>query len=129
MSGSDPTLPESWFAHGDQDLQSAEILLAHDGSLAIAGFHLQQAIEKYLKGFLLAKGHTPRRIHDLEVLLQEASAYDTTLNNYLDVCQRITEYYIESRYPIGAVSPLNLSTLEEELESTQSICAYIRARV
>lgn len=86
MSASDPELPASWFAYGDRDLESAEILLAHDGSLAIAGFHLQQAIEKHLKGFLLAKGQALRRIHDLEVLLQEAIAFDSTLSDYLDAC-------------------------------------------
>ena len=37
-----------------------------------AGFYLQQAMEKYLKAFLLSKKWKLKRTHDLEVLLNEA---------------------------------------------------------
>ena len=47
-----------------------------------AAFRLQQAIEKYLKGFLLARGWRLRRIHDLGVLLSEAVRHDPGLERY-----------------------------------------------
>lgn len=72
MSEADSTLPADWFAQGDLDVQAAEILLAQGGPLPIIAFHLQQAAEKYLKGFLLSTGWPLRRIHDLEALIQEA---------------------------------------------------------
>lgn len=70
MPETDSTLPADWFAQGDLDIQAAEILLAQGGPLPIIAFHLQQAAEKYLKGFLLSTGWFLRRIHDLEVLIQ-----------------------------------------------------------
>ena len=48
-------LPKDWFKKGEIDLESAKILLAA-GTLETAAFHIQQAIEKYLKGYLLGKG-------------------------------------------------------------------------
>ncbi|BAM00637.1 MULTISPECIES: HEPN domain-containing protein [Caldilinea] len=69
MSATESALPADWFVQGDLDLQAAEILLAPNGPLPVTAFHLQQAVEKYLKGFLLSTGWPLRRIHDLEVLI------------------------------------------------------------
>jgi HEPN domain-containing protein len=99
MPASESTLPQDWFVLADLDLQATEILLAEDGPLPIAAFHLQQAAEKYLKGYLLSTGWSLRRIHDLEVLISEAADRDEDFAEFLEPCQRITEYYIESRYP------------------------------
>ena len=58
-------LPHDWFDKASKDLRRVEILLATE-DVEGAGFHLQQAAEKYLKGYLLGKGWPLRRIHDLE---------------------------------------------------------------
>lgn len=46
---------EEWLQMAKKDLQSAKILFEHDGDYGIVCFHCQQAIEKYLKGFLIFK--------------------------------------------------------------------------
>lgn len=61
-----------WLDLAEKDWNRVEILLEH-GDEERAAFHLQQALEKYLKGFLLANGWELKRIHDLELLLEEAS--------------------------------------------------------
>lgn len=128
MSETDSSLPNDWFAYGDLDLQAAEILLAQDGPLPIAAFHLQQAVEKYLKGFLLSRGWVLRRIHDLELLVQEAIAKDSDFQQFLALCQRITEYYVETRYPIGVRSPLQKDALEMELNAVRALIWLIRQK-
>lgn len=129
MPETNSSLPEDWFAQGDLDIQAAEILLAQDGPLLIVAFHLQQAIEKYLKGFLLFTGWSLRRIHDLEVLVQEAIAHDVDFTPFLSACQEITEYYIETRYPTGVHTPLKREPLEAHLETTRDLIALIRRKV
>jgi len=129
MLGTESTLPADWFAQGDLDVQAAEILLAQGGPLPIIAFHLQQAVEKYLKGFLLSTGWPLRRFHDLEVLIQEAIARDPDFTPFLAPCQRITEYYIETRYPIGVHTPLQRNTLEADLSTVRSLIALIRQKV
>jgi HEPN domain-containing protein len=50
-------LPEAWFAQADLDLEAADILMSLvNGPLRVIAFHLQQAIEKYLKGYPIATG-------------------------------------------------------------------------
>jgi len=128
MPRTDSALPGEWFAHGDLDIRTAEILIAQDGPLSIVGFHLQQAIEKYLKGFLLSAGHPLRRVHDLEALLQEAIDDDAEFAPFLSLCQRITEYYIEARYPLGLTTPFERAALQSDLDATRALIALIRKK-
>jgi HEPN domain-containing protein len=124
----DARVPHAWFSQGDLDLEAAELLLAQDGPPAIAAFHIQQTIEKYLKGYLLFVGQPLRRIHDLEVLVQEATAHDTSFGAFVADCQRITEYYIESRYPVGVTTTFQPATLEIDLQVTHNLVELIRSK-
>lgn len=65
---------QDWFKIGEKDLNRAKKLLEWS-DLEGAGFNIQQAVEKYLKGFLLSKGWKLRRIHNLETLLDDAVIY------------------------------------------------------
>ncbi len=129
MRETDSTLPQDWFAQGDQDLKAAEILLDQGGPLPVVAFHIQQAVEKYLKGFLLSTNWTLRRVHDLELLLQEAIARDADFAPFLFFCQRVTEYYIETRYPLGLQSPLQETALKQDLDTARELIALIRRKV
>ncbi len=41
--------------------------------------HLQQAIEKYVKGWLLDRGWVLRRTHEVDRLLDDATGFDPSL--------------------------------------------------
>ena len=120
--------PTDWFTQGDMDIQAAAILLAQDGPLPVVAFHVQQAVEKYLKGFLIFKGWSLRRIHDVETLIQEATARDADFASFLASCQRITEYYIETRYPLGIHTLLQVETVKADLETARSLRELIRSK-
>jgi len=67
--------PKDWLAFAEKDLARVKRSL-HDKDPELAAFCLQQAVEKFLKAFLLSKGWKLRRIHDLEALLDDAMAHD-----------------------------------------------------
>lgn len=118
--------PQDWFRIGDRELKRAHNLL-HLGDLEGAGVNIQQAIEKYLKGYLLGRGWELRRIHDLETLLNEAIVYDSSFEAFRAACQKISQYYLEERYPFTIHSELNESEIKESLESAENIVRKIRA--
>lgn len=70
MKREESRYPQDWFRVGDKELMHAQNLLNLE-DLEGAGFNIQQAVEKYLKGYLLSQEWQPRRIRDLEVLLNE----------------------------------------------------------
>jgi HEPN domain-containing protein len=128
MPAPDSLIPSEWFAKAEEDIHAAELLLAHDGPLGIAAFLVQQAVEKYLKGYLLSTGWSFERIHDLEALIEEASARDAEFAPFLATCQRITEYYIEGRYPIGLPSALTHNEVVASLEDARQLAALVREK-
>ena len=129
MPGPESTLPADWLAQGDQDLEAAEILLNQNGPLPIVAFLLQQTVEKYLKGYLLSQAWSLRRIHDLEILIQEAISRDIDFTPFLSTCQQITEYYIESRYPVGVTTVLVRTTVENDFLVVKTLVHLIYNKI
>lgn len=81
MRAKESLIPKDWFKKADKDLKAAEILLK-EKNLEIAGFLLQQAAEKLLKGYLLSKGWRLKRTHDLVDLLNESVSFDPTFEGF-----------------------------------------------
>jgi hypothetical protein len=49
--------------------------------------------------------------------------------SFLAPCQRITEYYIETRYPIGIHTLLQPETVQADLKTTRTLSELIRDKV
>jgi HEPN domain-containing protein len=79
MPPKDSLYPQQWFRLAAKDLKRAEQLLNLDDPEG-CGYHLQQAVEKYLKGYLLSKGWKLKRNHDLEVVLNDTLKYEPKNN-------------------------------------------------
>lgn len=69
-----------------------------------AGFFLQQALEKYLKAYLISRGWGLRKTHELDRLLDAAIEYTSELGRFRPLCERVSTYYVVERYPgmVGA---------------------------
>ena len=120
MRGKESLYPQDWFRIGDKELKRAENLFKL-GDFEGAGINIQQAIEKYLKGFLLSKGWNLRRIHNLETILNDVIKYEPTLEKFRQDCRKITYYYIEGRYPFFISSELTHDEIRNSLESAKSL--------
>jgi len=81
LPSEESTLPADWFRIAEKDLRRVAVQLeARDPEAA--GFFLQQALEKYLKGFLLGHGWELKRIHSLDTLLNDALQYAPSLEEF-----------------------------------------------
>ncbi len=90
---------DDWVRLAERDLKRVRLLLA-EGDAELAGFCLQQALEKFLKAYLLAHGWRLRRIHNLDSLLDDALSFDVSLESFRMLCQRISAFYMIERYPL-----------------------------
>ena len=101
---SEGAYPAEWLEKAEQDLRRVSRRL-REGDTEDAAFHLQQAIEKFLKGFLLSNGWKLKKIHDLEALLDDAVHVTPELERYRALCQQVTGYYLAERYPSVGEAP------------------------
>ena len=97
--------------------------------MAPAGMLLQQAMEKYLKGYLIYYGWKLKKTHDLTRLVADLASYDRSFEPHLDTLQRISEYYLEERYPpLPSVSP-SVEEMEASLDVVEHLAQHIERNV
>ena len=120
--------PPDWKKIAEKDLTRVEKLLDIQDP-EMAGFCLQQAVEKFFKAYLLSKGWKLRRIHDLETLLNYALGYDSSLDYFYTVCQRITDFYMIERYPLFTASGITEKDVRECLKEAKILIDKLRKEI
>lgn len=89
-----------WIRKADGDLKVAEReLKAQDSVLDAVCFHLQQAVEKYLKAFLINSLKEVKKTHNLEFLLEKCIQQDGDFRRYEEKFDQVSECGVEIRYP------------------------------
>jgi HEPN domain-containing protein len=68
--------------------------MLEEANAEAAGYFLQQSLEYYLMAFLLQNGWKLRKIHELDLLLDDAVKYNPGLKIFQDLCKRVSAYYI-----------------------------------
>lgn len=79
---------EEWFERGCHDIETAQLLYDERGYTDSIAYHIQQAVEKYLKGYLVLHGKRPPRIHELDTLVKHIAVFDDSFNDFLDLCEK-----------------------------------------
>lgn len=127
MSGTDSQIPEDWFARAEKDLAAARHLLGEAEATFVipAAMLLEQAVEKFLKGYLIAQGRRVKRTHDLVELLDDAVPEAPELSRFDAACIKITEYYTEQRYPPLVSSDLKKEEVLQSLAEADDLIATI----
>jgi HEPN domain-containing protein/predicted nucleotidyltransferase len=102
-----PRSVSSWLERIDEDLRMVEMNLGAGESAAwgAAGFHAQQAAEKYLKILFVQRGERPPRSHSLDRLIAELQALDYALPSFTAESKQLDPYAVAIRYPDHAPVP------------------------
>lgn len=120
---------EEWIARAEHDLEAAQLLLDHKAHADIVLFHAHQAVERYLKAFLLHHGWKLRKIHDLETLITDAMDVESAFETYLDLGRRLTAFYYTERYPPGPVPSYAVEETRRLLKQTEALIRRIKSQL
>ena len=91
--------PQDWFAFAAERLRGADVLWQHEGLTATGIETLQEAVERYLKGYLIGKGWSLIKTHDLERLVKEAVTFDKNFEKFKPLAEELTEDFFAQHYP------------------------------
>ena len=116
---------KQWLIKGDHDLGTAKITYLHIPEyLDTVTFHCQQAVEKYLKAYLIFQSTTFRFSHNLVYLLDLINQNDSDFEEYYDMVSELQGYAVEIRYPNETIHLSN-----EKVEKAISIAKIVRELV
>ena len=96
-----------WLDKAEEDLKAGEILLNSDlEDFDSAGFHAQQAAEKFIKAVLVRYQIPFPKSHSIALLRGLVEQADKTLAARLSPADSLTPYGVEFRYP-GESEPVS----------------------
>ena len=121
-------IAKEWFAKGQSDLDDAEFLFNNNRAKESVSFHIQQAAEKYLKGYLIGHGWKLEKVHDLVKLIEDAKKLDKSFSRFTDSMRKITNFYFESRYPVGYEVEYTKSELKQAITQTKNLIKLIKKK-
>ena len=97
----DETNPSDWFLLARERLDAADAVRDARGPCNSSVELLQEAVERYLKGFLIGKGWPLQRIHNLSTLLDAAIQRAPRFKSFADLCEGLTAQFWEQHYPLA----------------------------
>lgn len=97
-----------WIKKAENDLKIVEHLLnVEDAPKDILCFHIQQAVEKYLKAYLTWNEMRVKKTHDMESILNLCIEKDKEFEKLnKEKISRLTIYAVEARYPEEYFEPM-----------------------
>lgn len=96
-----------WLRKAQRDLGVAQKIAADFPDIAI--YHCQQGAEKALKGFLVLHDRDPGNTHNINTLIQEASAIKPEFRVELQEAGILSQYNQTYRYPSDPTEDFNPS--------------------
>ncbi len=91
---------EKWFRKAESDLLGIRNNLASTNIPAdVCCFHAQQAVEKYLKAYLVSKNISFPKIHDLNRLCDLCANANPVFSELLPLIDGLTIFSVTPRYP------------------------------
>lgn len=93
--------PQDWYYLAAERVRSADAVFETLGGTYSAMELLQEAAERYLKGYLIAHGWDLLKTHDLRRLVAEAQRFDAQFEQFDVLATRLTEQYFLVHYPGG----------------------------
>jgi HEPN domain-containing protein len=120
--------PDDWFLFANERLASVDALWKQFGPSYSVVELLHEAVERFLKGYLVANGWSLERIHDLNRLVEAAMAFEPQFGGFAELAHSLTEQFWEQHYPGGDLTEVG-SDYELLRQQAGEMIALIQASI
>ena len=122
-------LIDSWVDKAEKDLLSAKHELSFpDAVTETVCFHCQQAVEKYLKAYLVFLGISFTKTHEIGELITKCEDKDNEIAVLKEEADELTDYAVVVRYPDDWFVP-DLEDAEGAFEIANKIREFVVNRM
>ena len=119
-----------WFKKAQNDLKAGkdEFKTENPATDTIC-FHMQQAVEKYLKGYLVYYGYEAEKTHNISRILEKCLSIDSSFTALTDNgIEILTPYGTVIRYPDDFYMPDNSET-EDAIRLAEVVESFIKDKI
>jgi HEPN domain-containing protein len=91
-----------WLKYANDDLKAGVLLFNNDPYefKSIVCYHMEQAVEKYLKAYLIFNDKEINKTHDITELIENCKEIDIDFDNiYSFNANELTDYAVNLKYP------------------------------
>ena len=122
-------LVNKWIKKAENDLITAERELSFEDPITqTVCFHCQQAVEKYLKAFLVHRQIYFTKSHKIMELLELCATVDSSFTDQLQDADNLTDYAVEIRYPDVWLEP-EIKDAKEALATAKKVKEFVLERL
>jgi len=90
-------------------------------------FHCQQAVEKYLKAYLIHLDAEFPYTHELGDLVALVAQLDPAIGEFAEAADALTDYAVEIRYPVDSAVP-SATEAKVAFETCSRVRQFVRSR-
>jgi HEPN domain-containing protein len=119
-------LANEWLELSKRNLDAAKILFKEKHFNDVIGIELHQSLEKSLKAVPVLNNKPVLKSHDLIVLLSIAEEFIRFDDDFQDLLETASDYYVEARYPGGG---FNYLPSDKEIEKVIEAANHIYKKV
>lgn len=107
--------PNDWLFLARERLRAADALFQSLGSTYSGVELLQEAVERFLKAYLISRGWELQKIHNLSTLLDHAVLFDVRFKVHADLSENLTVQFWAQHYPGDDLSEVGVDYPELRL--------------
>ncbi|MCL2211632.1 MAG: HEPN domain-containing protein [Treponema sp.] len=120
------------FEMAERDIMNVDSLISNpkypvDLMYNIIFFHVTQAVEKFLKGFIVYNGKPVEKVHELDTLLKIAIEIDVSFNDIIDNCLLLNKLLPNIKYSSKKV--ITKQDMNETIKSFLAICNFMPIKI
>jgi HEPN domain-containing protein len=115
----------AWLEKAEKDLLSANHEFSFkDRVLESICFHCQQAVEKYIKAYLIYLEITFGKTHEIGELITLCEHKDTSISALKEEADKLTDYSVDLRYPDDALF-IDIKDAREAIEIALKVKNFV----
>jgi HEPN domain-containing protein len=126
----DIEIVREWLAKANEDFEFARLNFEEGkpffGQIC---FHFQQAVEKYLKSYIIANELEFLKIHDLPLLLKICLSKDPSFDQLREDCEYLTTFYVDTRYPVHWPTHFSPEETQKAFQSAEQIQSFVKSKL
>jgi HEPN domain-containing protein len=122
-------LISSWLDKAEKDLISAKHELTQTKAVTeTICFHSQQAVEKFLKAYLVFLELPFSKTHEIGYLITKCEKVDKEISVFKEEADKLTDYAVDIRYPDDWYEP-TITEAKESIKIADTVKKFVLAKI